>query len=68
MMKIETLVSPAVDWVGGTWVERIDQAASLLFCHGYITQRQREKITLKIERQFENGLRDGRIVELEQSQ
>lgn len=60
-MDIETLVGPAPDWNGGSWANRMDQAASLLFLHGYITQGQRTKITQKIERQFRDGIDSGRI-------
>jgi hypothetical protein len=63
MMDIENLIKPAVDWTGDTWAGRVDKAASLLFCHGYITQAQREKITRVVEKQFADGLASGRIVQ-----
>ncbi|NML93829.1 hypothetical protein [Novosphingobium olei] len=61
-MEIEKLVQPAPDWCGGSWAARIDQAASVLFLHGYISQSQRQKITQKLEKQFQAGLGQGRIV------
>jgi len=61
-MEIERLIEPATDWMGGTWAARIDQAASLLFLHGYITQGQRTKITQKLEAQFRDGIELGRII------
>ena len=63
-MNIETLVSPAADWTGDTWAGRMDQAASLLFLHGYIPQSQREKITRKIEAQFKDAIASGQIIEI----
>lgn len=62
MMKIESLIAPAADWTGQTWATRMDQAASLLFCHGYITEKQRTKITRTIEKQFTDALAKGVIV------
>lgn len=61
-MEIEKLVSPAPDIVGDTWAQRLDYAASILFVHGYIPQGQREKITQKMEKQFEQGIKSGRII------
>ena len=61
-MEIEKLVEPAVDWTGGTWAKRLDQSASLLFLHGYITQAQRVQIANRIEKQFRAGIEAGRIV------
>ena len=60
-MDIEKLVTPAVDWTGGSWANRIDQAASLLFMHGYISQSQRSKVTERLEKQFRVGLESGAI-------
>jgi hypothetical protein len=65
-MDIEKLVQTAPDLVGGSWANRLDYAASLLFLHGYIPQSQRAKITAKLEKQFADGLADGRIVPAEQ--
>ena len=61
-MKIEELVQPAADWAGGSWANRADQAASFLHLHGYITAKQRARITEKLERQFKVGLALGLIV------
>ena len=61
-MHINKLVAPAVDWKDQTWAERLDHAASLLFCHGYIPLRQREKIARKLEKQFADALAKGDIV------
>lgn len=62
-MDIRKLISTAPDLAGGTWANRIDYAASLLFIHGYISQSQREKITRKLEKQFTDALRLGEIIE-----
>lgn len=62
MMDIEKLVSPAPDWTSETWAARMDQAASLLFVHGYISPSARSKITQRIEKQFRDGLASGAIV------
>lgn len=62
-MDIETLVAPAADWTGQTWAQRMDQAASILFLHGYIPQSVRSRITAKLEKQFADGIAAGRIVE-----
>lgn len=64
-MEIEKLIQPAPDWSGDTWAGRVDQCASVLFLHGYISQRQRESITCKLEKQFQQGLASGRIVKRE---
>jgi mannitol/fructose-specific phosphotransferase system IIA component (Ntr-type) len=61
-MDIQKLIEPAADWTGQHWAARIDQCASLLFLHGYITQSQRTKITEKLEKQFRDGLASGKIV------
>ena len=62
-MEIEVLVQPAEKWTEGTWAYRIDLAASLLFLHGYITQTQRWRVTEKLEKQFRDGIAQGRIRE-----
>lgn len=46
-MKREDLFKPAATWTGDTWAGRIDQCASMLFCHGYIPMSQRDKINRK---------------------
>ena len=61
-MQIEKMIGPAPDWTEQTWAQRIDAAASLLFLHGYIPQRQREKITQKINYQFQIAIDAGKIV------
>lgn len=61
-MPIQKLITPAPAWTDQTWAARIDAAASLLFLHGYIPQSQREKITIKIERQFSDAIAAGDIV------
>ncbi len=61
-MPIGKLIAPAVDWSDETWASRLDRAASLLYCHGYITQAQRSKITQRIEKQCENALAKGEII------
>ena len=63
VMQIEKLISPAVDWTGQTWAQRLDAAASLLFLHGYIPQSTRTAITKRIENQFERAIAAGQIVE-----
>lgn len=65
-MEIAKLITPAPDWSGGSFANRIDQAASFLFLHGYISQSQRTLITCKIERQFMDAIRRGEIVEAAQ--
>ena len=67
-MAIKMLVSPAADWTGQTWAARMDHAASLLFCHGYITGSQREKITRKLEKQLTDGIASGEIVSANQDE
>jgi len=62
-MEIERLVETAAELPGQTWAQRVDYAASLLFLHGYITTAQRRKVTLKLEKQFAEGIASGRIVE-----
>lgn len=61
-MEIEKLVSSAPDWTDQTWVQRMDMAASLLYSHGYITSRQRQTVTQRIERQFKSAIASGKIV------
>lgn len=62
-MKIEKIVSIAPDWENQTWGQRIDQAASLLFLHGYITSRQRMAVTTKLDKQYREGIASGKIVQ-----
>ena len=62
-MDIETLVSPAADWKSETWGQRVDEAASLLFIHGYITESARRGVTKKLDKQYADGVASGRIVE-----
>jgi len=57
-MKRSELLAPAVAWSGQTWAGRIDQCASMLFCHGYITGSVREKIGRKLVAECEAALRD----------
>ncbi|MES2295250.1 MAG: hypothetical protein V4527_18280 [Pseudomonadota bacterium] len=52
-MKREELFQPAADWSGQNWAARIDQCASMLFCHGYIPLSQREKIHKKLTAECE---------------
>ena len=61
-MEIERLIELAPDWTDQTWAKRIDDAASLLFLHGYIPMSQRTKITLKLNRQFQEAIDSGGIV------
>jgi len=65
-MDIHRLIAPAPEWIGGSFAARIDQAASLLFLHGYISQSQRTLITCRIEKQFMDAIRRGDIVEVAQ--
>ena len=53
-MDLLNLLRPAVPWHDNneTWAGRIDQCASMLFCHGYIPMSQREKIGKKLEKQI----------------
>ena len=62
-MDVKTLISPAADWSGQRWLDRVDAAASLLFLHGYITQTQRAKVTQKLERQLARAIERGEIVQ-----
>ncbi len=62
-MEIEKLVQPALDWTGESWGGRVDHAASFLFIHGYITQAQRAKVTQKLDKQYQDGLASGRIIQ-----
>lgn len=62
-MQIQRLISQAPAWTDESWAARIDQSASLLFVHGYITQSQRTKITQRIEKQFADAIAAGEIVE-----
>ena len=64
-MKIEELVKPALDWSGGSWAGRVDQAASFLFLHGYIPASQRQRITNRIEKQFRDGIEAGAIMKVD---
>lgn len=63
VMQIEKLIAPAVDWANQTWAQRLDEAASLLFLHGYIPQSTRASITKRIEGQFQRAIDSGQIVE-----
>ena len=63
VMQIEKLIAPAMDWTGQTWAQRLDEAASLLFLHGYIAQSTRAAITKKLEGQFQRAIESGQIVE-----
>lgn len=61
-MHITKLVEPAPDLPGQTWAQRLDYAASILFLHGYIPQSVRSKITVKLEKQFADGIAKGESV------
>jgi len=61
-VKITELIAPAADWTGGSWANRLSQAASLLYVHGYITLNQRVGVTAKLERQFSHALETGAII------
>ena len=50
-MNRDELLKPAVDWSGQTWAGRIDQCASMLYCHGYIPASARERIARRLERE-----------------
>ena len=56
------LIEPAVAWQEGRWLDRVEQSASFLFMHGYITQSQRQKVSQKLERQLSEALTAGVIV------
>jgi len=62
-MPIEKLVQQAPDVIGGTWANRFDYAASILFVHGYIPESQRKKIADKMNSQFVDGIDQGLIIE-----
>lgn len=49
---MKDILAPAEDWTDGCWAERIDQCASMLFYHGYITESAREKIGRRLELQI----------------
>lgn len=53
-MNNKKLFQKAATWEGGTWAERIDQSASMLFCHGYISMSQREVIGKKLAAQLKS--------------
>jgi len=62
VMDAKTLISPAADWSDGRWLDRVEQSASFLFVHGYITGSQREKVALRLEKQIRAGLDAGEII------
>jgi len=62
-MDIFRLIDAAPDWMDQTWVQRMDECASVLYLHGYINQSARTKITEKIEKQFKTAIAEGRIKE-----
>jgi len=55
-VKASALLQPAEPWTGDTWAGRIDQSASMLFLHGYISMSQRAKIGKKLEKQIQGAL------------
>lgn len=61
-MDVEKLIESAAPWTDGRWMDRVDQAASFLFLHGYISQSQREKVVKRLESQLRDGVEQGRII------
>lgn len=66
-MEVQKLIEPAEPWADGRWLDRVDQAASFLFLHGYISQTQRMKVAQKLERELRAGIEQGRIITRQRS-
>lgn len=53
---MKDILARAADWTGQTWAGRIDQCASMLFCHGYIPLSVRDKITRRLTKECETAI------------